>query len=119
MTEVTRVQSETNHADLSVTVYADRVMILVTSNGRVGTVHTGRRELALDGKTPTYAVDVLMGRRGEDAALDSVYTRGLAGAMPESDPRPVLVLMGALPHDKDLYRNVIQAARLILSALCA
>lgn len=78
-------------ADVALTAYADRLMVVCTQLGTLGAVLAAEREPSL-GSGPTYRVDTLLGRR--DDPLPELAARQLAERLAEAGcDRPLLLCL--------------------------
>jgi proteasome assembly chaperone 3 len=95
--------------DILLSGYADRVLIVVTQVGSLGTVMQAEKETVLGGGS-TYRVETLMGRR-DDPMLE-LCTRQLAERLAEAEcARPLVVCLGLRPSSSSLeaVRQIVQA----------
>ncbi|KAK9842255.1 hypothetical protein WJX81_002903 [Elliptochloris bilobata] len=89
------------------TAYADRILVVATQLGTLGTVLQARAEAALDSPA-SYSVDALLGRRGEPA-LDLAARRLAEELAAAGCRRPLLLCLGLREHSLAVVRPLVEA----------
>ena len=92
--------------DFVVSAFSDRILVIATQRGTLGTMVSARRDAGEDDDCASYSVDVLLGRR--DADVIPAAARRLMQAMAEGGcTRPLLLCLNLVKDTPEAAREVI------------
>ena len=91
--------------DIAISVYADRVLIVVTQNGKPGTLLHVTREIGAVGGGKGVNTRVLMGKR-DDSVL--VYAKKIGEMLFARTNKPLLLGLCVLDDSPDAFRKIVQ-----------
>jgi len=89
--------------EIILTRFGDRIFIIITQLGKIGTVIEATKESVLENEgTSTFSVDVLLGKRDEESLIQ-LYARQLIELISKTSKTTILPLLlsVALKNDKD------------------
>ncbi|CAL5228718.1 g11901 [Coccomyxa viridis] len=92
--------------DFISSLYADRLMVVATQVGALGTIQSAKAEAVLEGRH-TFTVETLLGRRDETTL--TICPRALSEKLLDAGcSRPLLLCIGLRDHSRDAMRSIIQ-----------
>lgn len=94
--------------DFVFSAYMDRIVLMVSQVGAVGTVVATTSDAAFEAQAPTFSTTVVCGKRDEPlmqlAARQIVEQAGSRGCT-----KPMLICMGLKDHSPETMREVVKA----------
>uniref|UniRef100_A0A6T5UGU5 Uncharacterized protein n=1 Tax=Polyblepharides amylifera TaxID=1486889 RepID=A0A6T5UGU5_9CHLO len=97
---------EGEHTEFLITGYDNRVMVMVTQLGRVGTVLQAKCESSPGSSGESYTVSSLLGRR--DEPLLEICARRMMELLTDSGcRRPLLLTLGLKNHSMGTMKSII------------
>ena len=96
-----------HQTELSYSLYADRLLLIVTQLGSAGTVIEARRDGVMDGQS-TFTTNVLLGKRDEPA-LVLCARRIVEQASEAGFGKPMVICLGLKEHSPAMVRLVAEA----------
>lgn len=94
--------------DVSYSLYADQLLLIITQLGSCGTIIAASCDTAFNAPTPTYTTNVLMGKRDEPL-LTICARRIVEGAGAAGCTKPMLICLAMRDHSPDMLRAVVAA----------
>jgi len=95
--------------DFHVSVYSDRVLVVITQNGKPGTLLLAQRERGaggMGGGAGGFATKVLMGKRDD---YMQVYVRRVAEMVSSRCDKPVLLTLCVKDDSPEVFKAVMAA----------
>ena len=103
--------------DFVISVYANRVFVIITQNGKPGTlVHVSRDQGAGGAGGRSLNSRILIGKR-EDYI--SVYAKKIGELIAARTNKPLLLALCLLKENPEVFRSIVQASVLFLNSLVA
>jgi proteasome assembly chaperone 3 len=93
--------------DFAFSLYADRVLVVVTQLGAVGTVISTSSEPTLSGDVPGFAASIVLGKRDELPQLCA--RRIVERAAEQGFKRPMVLCLGLREHTPQAMKEVAAA----------
>jgi proteasome assembly chaperone 3 len=93
--------------DFAFSLYADRVLVVVTQLGAVGTVISTSNEPSLGGDVQGFAANIVLGKR--DELLQICARRIVERAAEKGFKRPMVLCLGLREHSVEAMKEVAAA----------
>lgn len=93
--------------DFHVSVYSDRVLVIITQNGKPGTLLLAQRERGASGMASgpgSFSTKVLMGKRDD---FMQVYARRVAEMVSAKCDKPVLLTLCVKDDSPEVFKAVM------------
>ncbi|KAJ9506346.1 hypothetical protein V8C86DRAFT_2467227 [Haematococcus lacustris] len=94
--------------DFSFSLYADRLLLIVTQLGCAGTIISTTSDSAFDTAAPTFSITVLSGKRDEPL-LTLCARRIVEAAASQGFTTPMLICLGLKQHRLEVVKGVVAA----------
>ncbi|KAL2636214.1 hypothetical protein R1flu_007693 [Riccia fluitans] len=92
--------------ELVLSGYDDSILVLVTQIGKMGTLLHAKKE-EIYGGTPTFSVNVLMGKRDEPL-LQACARQVIEDISNSGGSRPLVLSLGLKDHSPETLKRVVQ-----------